>query len=344
MSDNRIDLKNIDKGLLKFCLEHGAVDGPRVIPERDPQDYKWLREAFESLDDDVKVMARLVGAARDADFSTPEGVEASADALETLRDYVENIDNANDLPKAPLPPLQAPTPVSPALLQSPCSPVASIGGVAPVVALLEKGGRVRAAAAGVLAALAANNPVGQGALYAVRAVDALVAAAREAVSAGDWASVRACLGALSAATRSSAVGLALLKRAGGVDVAVSLIRASGVDPRSVMRAVLVVSNLADVSSESRVRVVVVVEELRAQGTLARICEVVRDGCAGEEGQDAREKAAQALLVLASGSPANVEAIKSFPGLAEAVAEQIRATENNEATEAYRDSLVAIKAL
>jgi hsp70-interacting protein len=88
----------IDKGLLRFCLEHS--DGPRHeipsnIPQRDPADYVWLREALNNLEDDVQKMKRLVEVLKKEDTKDTE----KAYALEELQYLVEDIDNAQDLHK-----------------------------------------------------------------------------------------------------------------------------------------------------------------------------------------------------------------------------------------------------
>eukprot|EP00005_Dracoamoeba_jomungandri_P008991 CAMPEP_0174262802 /NCGR_PEP_ID=MMETSP0439-20130205/15531_1 /TAXON_ID=0 /ORGANISM="Stereomyxa ramosa, Strain Chinc5" /LENGTH=289 /DNA_ID=CAMNT_0015347765 /DNA_START=30 /DNA_END=899 /DNA_ORIENTATION=+ len=85
----------IDKGLLKFCLEHSDYSGGgEGIPERDPQDYEWLKAALNSIEDDVTRMKKCVEVIKDG---TSE--QAIVRALEEIQYLSEDLDNANDLHK-----------------------------------------------------------------------------------------------------------------------------------------------------------------------------------------------------------------------------------------------------
>ncbi len=91
-----MNLGSIDLGLLRFCLQ--LDDGPakgteRVIPERDPEDYKWLRKALDSLKTDADRIKCCV-----SNFSRPDASPQDILlALEELHFLVEDIDNANGL-------------------------------------------------------------------------------------------------------------------------------------------------------------------------------------------------------------------------------------------------------
>jgi len=90
-------LNNLDAGLLRFCLEHsdGGALVDNNVPQRDPNDYQWLREALNGLQTDVDRMKKL-----SAMISNPEGSQADKVAsLEELQYLVEDIDNAQDLHK-----------------------------------------------------------------------------------------------------------------------------------------------------------------------------------------------------------------------------------------------------
>jgi len=90
-------LNNLDAGLLRFCLEHsdGGALTEGNVPQRDPADYKWLREALNDLKTDVDRMKKL-----SAMISSPESTQADKVAsLEELQYLVEDIDNATDLHK-----------------------------------------------------------------------------------------------------------------------------------------------------------------------------------------------------------------------------------------------------
>eukprot|EP01090_Pellita_catalonica_P019828 TRINITY_DN6859_c0_g1_i3.p1 TRINITY_DN6859_c0_g1~~TRINITY_DN6859_c0_g1_i3.p1 ORF type:complete len:307 (-),score=61.04 TRINITY_DN6859_c0_g1_i3:13-900(-) len=127
----------MNAGLLKFCL--GLSDGTSAakLPERDPKDYKWLREALDNLEMDVDKMKRCVAVVQNKESSDEE----LKVALQEIQWLAENIDNANDLWK--------------------------IKGVAPVISLLEKKDErtypasVRALAVWVLGTLVQNNPESQ---------------------------------------------------------------------------------------------------------------------------------------------------------------------------------------
>lgn len=85
-------MNGIDFALLKFCLEHN--DSPNLretsIPNRDANDYAWLREVMDSLPDPVKQMKECI---KIIENDTDE--ETIMHALEILQDLVEDIDNAN---------------------------------------------------------------------------------------------------------------------------------------------------------------------------------------------------------------------------------------------------------
>eukprot|EP01103_Thecamoeba_quadrilineata_P000940 TRINITY_DN10832_c0_g1_i1.p1 TRINITY_DN10832_c0_g1~~TRINITY_DN10832_c0_g1_i1.p1 ORF type:complete len:353 (+),score=80.34 TRINITY_DN10832_c0_g1_i1:155-1213(+) len=124
---------NIDAGLLKFCLEHsdGSV-GPSNLPQRDPQDYVWLREALNNLESDADRMKKLLLTIQDQ--QKPEGERAFA--LEELQYLVEDIDNSNDLYK--------------------------INGFVPIINLLNDPSAIfRYWAAWIISTLVQNNPKSQ---------------------------------------------------------------------------------------------------------------------------------------------------------------------------------------
>ena len=91
-------MNSIDFALLRFCLEHN--DSPNLQEtkiERDPKDYEWLKNVFNSLPSVAKQIAKCMDTiANDTDESN------KILALEELLDMVDDIDIANDLAKAGL--------------------------------------------------------------------------------------------------------------------------------------------------------------------------------------------------------------------------------------------------
>ena len=88
-------MNDMSAGLLKFCLEHsdyreGSGQG---IPERDPNDYKWLKEALDNLQTDTQRMKKILETIKTDQLL---GETALSSALEELQYYVEDIDNGND--------------------------------------------------------------------------------------------------------------------------------------------------------------------------------------------------------------------------------------------------------
>jgi len=155
----KLDLKNLDKGLIRFCLECGQMN-PNVkstLPKRDPADYKWLRMVYDSIEDDAKHMARLLTdiahyIARSEEEKDAKVQDSVIETLEELNDLVENIENANDL--------------------------ITLGGVSPLLDLLRDCSRPRvcAASCGVVSAIMANNPRGQNSLFEAGAMAFIFAA------------------------------------------------------------------------------------------------------------------------------------------------------------------------
>ncbi|EGG18341.1 hypothetical protein DFA_03835 [Cavenderia fasciculata] len=86
--------RDIGPGLLKFCLTHS--DSPNLqdsqVPERDPKDYDWLRQAFENLEDDAKRMKKINDVLADPQSTQHQIITA----LEQLEFYIEDIDNSKD--------------------------------------------------------------------------------------------------------------------------------------------------------------------------------------------------------------------------------------------------------
>jgi hypothetical protein len=91
-------MNSIDFALLRFCLQH--KDSPNLQEtkiERDPKDYEWLKNVFNSLPSVAKQIAKCVDTiANDTDETN------KILALEELLDMVDDIDIANDLAKAGL--------------------------------------------------------------------------------------------------------------------------------------------------------------------------------------------------------------------------------------------------
>lgn len=153
----KIDLNNLDKGLVRFCMEYGKLnpDVKSTLPKRDPADYKWLRMVYDSIEDDAKHMARLLTdtvnyLARPDAEKDAAAQDAVVAALDELTDLAENVENANDL--------------------------VTLGGVPALLDVLRDCTRPRvwAAACAVVAALVANNPRGQEALLAADALTFLL--------------------------------------------------------------------------------------------------------------------------------------------------------------------------
>lgn len=245
----RIDLNNLDKGLVRFCLEYGKLD-PSVkstLPKRDPADYKWLRMVYDSIEDDGKHMARLLtdiaGYIARADAEKDAAAQdAAVAALEELTDLVENVENANDL--------------------------VSLGGVPALLDVLRDCTRPRvwAAACAVVAALVANNPRGQQALLAAGALafllsgvatfqrSALASSSSEASDSAAEASSEAsqhedvvnaearALGALAALVREEPAAQQAFVAQGGL----AFVRAALAQPEPVLpvRAVMVLWRFA----------------------------------------------------------------------------------------------------
>ncbi len=86
------NLKGADFGLLKFCLEHsgGSSLEEGKVPNRDPADYQWLKEALNNLESDADRMKKLMELLTKEDSS----LEDKANYLEELQYLVEDIDNA----------------------------------------------------------------------------------------------------------------------------------------------------------------------------------------------------------------------------------------------------------
>ncbi|KAH3722760.1 hsp70-interacting protein [Pelomyxa schiedti] len=177
-SDRRIDFSDIDTGLLRFCLQHGRVDGPTVIPDRDPNDYRWLREAFDSLEGDVQHMIKDVCTVQSFLSGSTVNMSEVEEALSSIQYYVEDIDNANDLEK--------------------------INGIPPVVAVTTHANvspAARSNALWVIATVAGNNPKGQASLLGHGALDATVTL----LNNPDILRVKA-LSAVSAIVRDNLIG------------------------------------------------------------------------------------------------------------------------------------------
>ena len=157
----KINLNDLDKGLIRFCLECGKMN-PNVksaLPKRDPADYKWLRMVYDSIEDDAKHMARLLTdvvhyIALEDEKKDEDAQEKVIDTLEELYDLVENIENANDL--------------------------ITLGGVPALLDLLRDSSRPRVCAesCGVVSAIMANNPHGQNALFQAGALSFIFSALR----------------------------------------------------------------------------------------------------------------------------------------------------------------------
>jgi len=186
-----IDLNNLDKGLIRFCMECGKMD-PNVkstLPKRDPADYKWLRMVYDSIEDDAKHMARLLTdtahyIALSEEEKNEEAQGKEVDTLEELNDLVENIENANDL--------------------------ITLGGGRVLLKMLRDCTRPRvcAASCSVVSAIMANNPRGQKSLLEAGAMAFLFAALetfqKQAASSSDEELVQAearALGAVSSLVR-----------------------------------------------------------------------------------------------------------------------------------------------
>ncbi len=78
--------------MLKFCLEHsdGSSLAEGKVPNRDPADYQWLKEALNNLESDADRMKKLVELLSKEDSS----LDDKANYLEELQYLVEDIDNA----------------------------------------------------------------------------------------------------------------------------------------------------------------------------------------------------------------------------------------------------------
>lgn len=153
--DGTINLRDIDKGLLKFCLEYGKLpEGTESsLEKRDPADYKWLREALESVEDDGKKMIRLV---KELDEDKDAASAKICVILEELQAIIEDVENANDLMKIPnsLP-----------LVFKMCAHTSP---------------QVRSDACWILSTIASNNQSGQARLLASGALGTITKAASDA--------------------------------------------------------------------------------------------------------------------------------------------------------------------
>lgn len=155
--DGTINLRDIDKGLLKFCLEYGKLpEGTESsLEKRDPADYKWLREALESVEDDGKKMIRLVKELEDDKDAASAKICV---ILEEIQAIIEDVENANDLMKIPN---------SLVLVFKMCSHEAP---------------KVRGDACWIISTIASNNQSGQARLLASGALGVVVTAASKALS------------------------------------------------------------------------------------------------------------------------------------------------------------------
>ena len=91
---------SISNALMKYCIE--ANDSPNLseqssIPKRDPEDYKWLRNALDSLEGDAKKIIEAI----EKIITTETTDEVRLEKLEYIQYLVEDIDNANDAAKIP---------------------------------------------------------------------------------------------------------------------------------------------------------------------------------------------------------------------------------------------------
>jgi len=125
---------NVNAALLKFCIEHS--DAPNLKetkpPNRDPADYKWLREALDNLETDAEKMKKLLKIITDPQSDRNKIIYS----MEELQFYIEDLDNANDLDK--------------------------IGGIVPIIAKLDDSdSEIRYWAAYLLVTVVQNNPRGQ---------------------------------------------------------------------------------------------------------------------------------------------------------------------------------------
>jgi len=83
--------------LLKFCLQHSDGNvGPTQLPQRDPEDYKWLRAALDGLESDFIRMKKLIEIIKNNNDETSQ-----SKALEELQFIVEDYDNGIDFWKVP---------------------------------------------------------------------------------------------------------------------------------------------------------------------------------------------------------------------------------------------------
>lgn len=139
-------IEDLDKGMLKFCLENGFTGKDTKVTPRNKEDFEWLRKVWDSLEDDGKKMMALISTLHDKSATE----SAMVGALEELEFYVEDINNANDFSK--------------------------LGGFEVIISLLrDKAPKVRAAAAMIAALLTSNNPAGKVAFCSRNGVDALAA-------------------------------------------------------------------------------------------------------------------------------------------------------------------------
>lgn len=158
--DGTINFRDIDKGLLKFCLEYGKIpEGTEsTYTKRDPSDYKWLREALESVEDDGKKMIRLVKELEDDKDANSAKICV---ILEEIQLIIEDVENANDYMKIPK---------SVNLIFQMCA---------------HSSANVRSDACWILTTIASNNNSGQARLLASGALKVAFTAASKALPLAD---------------------------------------------------------------------------------------------------------------------------------------------------------------
>jgi len=81
-----------EANLLKYCLENSSSTQHTTIPQRDPQDYVWLREALDNLQSEADKMKKHLTTLQMTDSTEHEKLLA----MEDLQCYVEDLDNSND--------------------------------------------------------------------------------------------------------------------------------------------------------------------------------------------------------------------------------------------------------
>lgn len=254
-----MDTSKIPLGLLRFCLQHGDDLNTSNLPQRDPKDYEWLKEALGGLENDVDVMKKLI-----AKLQEPETMEEQRRVLmKELQYLVEDIDNANELHK--------------------------IGGLELVIRFLKESEDevTRMWSAWILTSLVQNNPKGVFTALENGGFDAVMGALAKETNSETRVKLLSAVSAFLSDNPQIArlflarQGLELLQR--------SLAKESS--PREQLRALVILNYIVRHLPERK-------DTIRDLGILTRVVEILKETGASSSSQGAGEESEVTLKALA----------------------------------------------